>query len=43
MVLVCHFLWQAFLSGALYQRGRRDVVARVEALVDNLPYLREED
>jgi hypothetical protein len=42
MVQVCHFLWPPFLFGALHRRGRREVVARLEALVHNLPYLGDE-
>ncbi len=41
MIQVCHLLWPPFLLGALYRRGRREVVSRFEALAHNLPYLGE--
>ncbi len=38
MVQVIHFLWPPFLLAALYSRARREVTARFEAFVHNLPH-----
>jgi hypothetical protein len=38
MVQVVHFLWPPFLFAALARQPARIIAARVEALVNNLPY-----
>lgn len=38
MLQTIHFLWPPLLFASLYRRGRREVAAQFEALVNNLPF-----
>lgn len=41
MLQAVHFLWPPFLFGSLYRKGMRAVPLQLEALANNLPYLKD--